>query len=258
MAEPPQAGTPRAYKLVSATYRDKAYPDGIFLVDEKRGEIELRQWVGRRKKEQAPVARFRFEPTTEVRVDGPLLKVSDLAITLESPEEAAEVAGLLRRPAREREASSVLSDSESAVRSFLESRGEAMAFLAKLKAEPREALLSAESSWPADYSGEPIDAVYSTYSSSLAVSLEKMTSSLADAEKSLGPGVTGRLYAVAYTIGAVQNSLFEGDSDLAQELAALQELGISSTAQELRAEDPTEKLLQRAHGSLSILANAPA
>ena len=256
MAEPAEDGTHHAYKLVSATYKDKAYPDGVFLVDETRGEIELRQWVGRRKKEQAPVARFRFEPTTEVSVDGPLLKVSELSITLESPAVAAQVAALLRRPAHEREANRVLADSESAVREFLKSRGEVLAFLSRLKADPREALLSAESSWGDDDTKEPIDAVCSSYSSNLALSLERMTSSVTDAERSLGPKVTERLYAVACTIGAIQDSLFEGDPGTAEEQSALRELGIAATALELRSEDAIERLLQRAHHSLLDLASA--
>jgi len=248
------AGTTRTYRLVSATYRDKSYEDGVFVLYEARGEIELRQLVGRKKNDQAPIARFRFEPTTEVKVDGPLLKVSDLSITLESPAVAGEIAQLLRRPAREREASLAVTESESAVREFLESREKAMAFLAKLKTKPREALLSAEALWASDDPNGPLEAVYSSYSSHLAVSLEKMTSSLKDAERGLGRRATGRLYAVAFTIKAVQDSLLDGDPDMAHELAALQELGISVTLQELRRESLVDWLMQRAHPAIVGLA----
>jgi hypothetical protein len=111
------------------------------------------------------------------------------------------------------------------------------------------------SMWTTDDT-EPLDAVYSKYSTLLAESLEKMTASLARGERVLGSGVTDRLYALAYTIGAVQNALFEGGSDLAEELAALRELGIATTAQELRMAKPAGLLMLRAHQGLVVLAAA--
>ncbi len=44
------ASKSRVYKLVSASYRDQAYDDGILLLDPAKREIELRQLAGRRKK----------------------------------------------------------------------------------------------------------------------------------------------------------------------------------------------------------------
>jgi len=242
-------GAFRTYRLVSATYRDKTYPDGTLRVNDAGSEIELRQWTGRRKKVETVVARFRLEPNTEVLVDGPLLRVSELSVTLESPGIAAEVADVLRRPAREREAVRVLSEAESSVTEFLETREEALSLLSRMKVDPRGALLSVGSMWTAD-DKEPLDAVYSGYSTRLSESLERMTSSLTSKEKSLGSGVTDRLFATAYAIGAVQNALFEEDSDMVQEMAALQELGISTTAQDLRMEKPAERLVLRAHHAL--------
>ena len=56
--------------------------------------------------------------------------------------------------------------------------------------------------------------------------------------------------------GAVQNALFESDSDLAEEIAALQELGIDTTAQDLRMGSPSERIMHRAHPVLvSLTAN---
>jgi hypothetical protein len=242
----PAAAPSRAYKLDSASYRDKTYPDGILLVDETGSEIELRQLTGKRKKDEVVVAKFHLEPNADVMVDGPLLRVSELSISLESPAVAQEVAELLRRPGREREASRRLSEAESPVSAFLEAREEALGLLSRMKVDPRGALLSAESMWTNDDT-EPLDAVYSAYSKRLSESLEKMTSSLSGTENSLGTGVADRLYALAYTLTAVQNALFAADSDLVQELAALQELGIATTAQDLRMEKPTERLMLRAH-----------
>lgn len=245
----------RAYKLVAATYRDKAYPDGILRVNEAGDEIELRQLSGRRKREEAVVARFRLEPDAEVSVDGRLLRVSELSITLESPALAGELADLLRRPAREREALRGLSDVEASLGGFLETRQEALNLLSRMRVDPRGALLSMESMWTADDT-EPLDAVYAGYSSRLSESLEKMKSSFASHEKSLGPALTERLFALAYSIGAVQNALFEGESDVAPELATLQELGIATTAEDLKLEKPTERLLLRAHQALVALATS--
>ena len=251
----PAGGPSRSYRLVSATYRDKTYRDGILRVDEVGSEIELRQWTGKRKMEEAVIARFRLEPNAEVLVDGPLLRVSELSVTLESPSIAVEVSELLSRPARESEAVRLLSEAESTVSGFLGTREEALNLLSRLKVDPRGALLGAESMWTAEGT-EPLDAVYSNYSIRLGESLQKMTSFLEGSEKSVGPAVTDRLYALAYTLGEVQNALFEGDSDLVQELAALLELGIATTAQDLRMEKAAERLVLRAHQALVAVATA--
>jgi hypothetical protein len=249
------AESSRKYKLVSATYLDKTYPDGILSVNEAGDEVELRQWTGKRKKEETTVARFRLEPNADVLVDGPLLRVSGLSITLESSGFAGEVADLLRRPAREREAMRILAEAEYSVSGFLTAREEALNFLLRVKVDPRGALLSVESLWTADDT-DPLDAVCSTYSMRLAESLEKMKSSLADYEKKLGSGVTDRLYALVYTIGAVQTAIFEAGSNLVPELAALQELGITVTAQDMRMEKLTERLMPKAHQGLVAFATA--
>jgi len=246
---------PRTYRLVSATYQDKAYPEGVLWVNEAGSEIELRKWTGKDRRTGTAVARFNLEPNVDVLVEGPLLRVSGLSITLESPGVAGEVADLLGRPAKESEAVRLLSEAESSVSGFLEAREEALNVLSRIKVDPRDALFEVQSMGTTDDT-EPLDAVYSHYSTLLAASLEKMTSSLATGEKALGSRVTNRLYALAYAIGAVQNALFEGGSDLAQELAALQELGIATTAEDLRMAKPTERLMLRAHQELVVLATA--
>jgi hypothetical protein len=218
--------------------------------------VELRQWIGRRKKAQETLTRFQTDPTAEVLVDGPMVRFSDFSVTLESPSKAAELADLLRRPAREREAVRLLSEAEKALLECVETRGEAMTFLSKMKVDPREALIGAQSLWAADDTKEPLEAVYSSHSARLAVSLEKMISSFGESEKKLGPGVVDRLYALAYTMGAVQDALFERDSDMVEELAALREMGVVTTAQDLRTRAPLEQLLQRAHPVLVGLSTA--
>jgi hypothetical protein len=245
----------RTYRLVSATYQDKAYPEGVLRVNEAGSEIELTKWTGKDRRTGAVVARFNLEPNVDVLVDGALLKVSGLSITLESPGVAGEVADLLRRPTREREAVMLVSEAESSVSGFLEVREEALNVLSRIRVDPRGALFEVQSMWTNDDT-EPLDAVYSKYSTLLAESLEKMTSSLAGGEKVLGSGVTNRLFALAYTIGAVQNALFEGDSDLVQEIASLHELGIETTAQDLRMPKPTERLMLRAHQELVVMVTA--
>ena len=137
------AGPKLTYKLISASFRDKTYADSVLLIDEANGEMELRQWTGRKKKEQTTIARFRIEPTAEVLVDGSLLRVAELSVTLESPSRAGEMADLLRMPARQRDSAKALSDAESAVSEFMSAREEALVFLAKVRFNPREALASA-------------------------------------------------------------------------------------------------------------------
>ena len=43
---------------------------------------------------------------------------------------------------------------------------------------------------------------------------------------------------------------FEGDSDMVEELSALREMGVVTTAQDLRTGAPLEQLIQRAHPAL--------
>jgi len=250
------AGGSRNYKVVSASLRGKTYSDLVLLMDEARFEVELKQWIGRRKKGQATLTRFPVDPTAEVLLDGPLLRFSELSVTLESPSKAAEIAEILRRPAREREAARLLSEAEKALLECVGTREEAMAFLAKMKVNPREALIGAESLWAVGDTKEPLEAVYSSYSGRLAVSLEKMTSSFAASETKLGPAVVDRLYALGYAMGAVQDALFEGDSDMVEELSALREMGVVTTAQELRSGMSLEQLAQRAHPILVGFATA--
>jgi hypothetical protein len=261
VSSPPPAGDAsteapsRAYRLVSATFQNREYPEGILRVNEAGSEIELRQWTGKKKRAEAVIARFNLEPNVEVLVDGALLRVSGLSVTLESPGAADEVAELLRRPAKELEAARLVSEAETSVSRLLEAREEALNALSRIKADPRNALFVVDSTSTAQ-PAEPLDSVYSTYSARLGESLESMKSSIAGAETGLGSSATERLYAVAYTIGAVQNALFEGDSDLVQELAALQELGIVATEQDLRVERPTARLMLQAHPVLVALATS--
>ena len=244
----------KIYKLVSATYLGKFYPEGLLLVDASRREIELREWVGKKKREQAVVARFRLEPHAVVLVEGATVKVHDLAVTLESSSVANEAASLFNdEPTKEVEEPKPLQDAVSAAMEFLKEREEAVGFFHELAANPRSALLGAESMWT-DQS-DPLDAVYAGYSGELAESLGKLKSSLADSERTLGPGASERLYAFIYTLGAIQNAMLAPDSTYAQEIAALKEFGISATVQELRAPGCAERLMERAHSALLASAN---
>jgi hypothetical protein len=254
----PAAGQTSEYRFVSATYGDKTYSNGVLLVDEARSEMELRQRVGMIRKRQTTVVKFRVEPTAKVVVDGTRLIVSELSVSLDSAAKAAALADVLGRPARELETAQGLSEAESALQEFIVSREQAIAFLLLMKVNPREAMLGAESLWAAEDSGDPFDAACSSYSARLADALERLTSSLASAEKKAGPVVAERIYALAYALGTIQNALLRGDLKQDQELAALQELGVAATAQDLQTEKPTERLLLRAHPVLVSLAASQA
>ncbi len=199
------------------------------------------------------VARFRADPDAELEADGAALKISDLSITLESPAVAMEIVELLGRPETNSEGLGQLARAESAVTGFLKTREEAMRFFAWAKVSPREALLSKESELPFDTTKDPLDVVYSSYSTRLSESLDRMNLSLGEAETLLGPKAVERLYALAYTIGQVQNSLFEGQPDLAKEVGCLAELGVVATAQDLRDEKLAEELMLRAHKGLEAM-----
>lgn len=249
--EPPQERPSSTYRLLSATFRDQTYPEGILWIDESRAEIELRQLIGKKRKQEVVVARFKVEANASVVADATVVRVSELSINLESPETAAKVADILQRPAKEREAQKLLSDTESIMAGFLETREEAMTLLSRIKTDPRGALVSVQSMWTAG-DKDPAEAVYSAYSSKVAESLDKTKTAISTAEKTVGPVVAERLYALAYTVGAVQDALFRGGS-LAPEVAALQELGVATTAQDLRMEKPSSRIMTRAHPVLVTL-----
>lgn len=243
----------RTYSVLSANFRDKAYPESFLFFNDDRNEMELREWTGKKKKDQTIIARFRVEPSASVLVDGPVLRVSELSITFDTPAAAQEVAELLRQPAKQREYLILLSEGEAAVKDVLKTKEEAVAFLAMMRTDPRRALVGSSSLWPEDDVREPFEAIQAAYSARVSDSLEKMKSSLATTEHHLGAAIAKKLYAVAYTIGAVQEANFRGDPDLTQEITALSALGIVVTVEELRAGISAEKLLQRAHPALVSL-----
>ena len=256
-SETPQERPTSTYKLLSATFRDQSYPDGILWVDESRGEIELRQLIGKKRKQEVVVARFKVEANASVVADATVVRISELSMNLESPEAAAKVADILQRPARERDAQKLLSDTESVMTGFLETREEAMAVLARIKTDPRGALVSVQSMWTTG-DKEPAEAVYSAYSLKVAESHDKTKAAISTAERGLGPVVAERLYALAYAVGAVQDALFKAGS-LAPEVAALQELGVATTAQDIRMEKPSSRIMARAHPVLvAMLESRPS
>lgn len=255
MAASNDEGPRRSYKLVSAIFRDRAYSGGTLLFYEAQKEIEFRQRTGRGK-EEVVVARFRVEPEADVKSEGAVLKISELSLTLESPEAAGEVAGILRPPLKERQDLKQLAEAESLISKFLVTREEAVNLLLRTKTDPRSALLGDESVWASDDTTDPLDAVYSSYSARLTESFDQMSSFLEGAEGKLGSDTTERLYALTYTVGVVQNALFEAGSDLANEIAALQELGVTTTAEDLRMEKLVEPLMAKAHPALEAFATA--
>lgn len=218
--------------------------------------MELRQWSGKKKKEETAMARFKVEPNAEVKVDGAVLTVSELSVTFESPEVAAEVAELLRNPARRREALRLLSEAESSVKGFLEKREEALAVLSQMRVDPQGAFFRARAMWAPDDPRPPIDAVYSGYSALLGESLSGTTSFLATSEANLGTPVVERLFALTYVIGAVQDSVFEREENPAKQLAALQELGVTAQQGDLKPEKLAERLMLKAHPSLDAMVSA--
>ena len=217
--------------------------------------MELRQLVTkRRKKVETVIARFRVEPTAEVKVEGAVLHASELSITLESEGLAQEVAGVLKRPVPDDGRTKALQDAEASVIGFLKEREEVLAFLSQMRVDPREAVLARRSMWAEEDAREPFEAIRSSYAKELTGSLETLKACLAAAEKALGPKVSGRLCALACNIAAAQDALLDAQSDLGPELAALQELGIAMTAEDLRLGEPTERLMLRAHTGLESLA----
>lgn len=250
----PAASFSRAYKLPSGTYRRVAWKDGLLYFSPERREIEVRQFVGWRKKKQRVVARFRAEQEAAVDVDGASLKVGELSITLESPTVASEIAEVLNLPKKQREEQKrLLSEAEAMVTGFLLVRDHAVRALAKVKDNPRDGLIALMSEVNFDAKEEPLQEVYSTYSARLKESLEGVESYLKGARGQLGPRVIERLCALAFTIGLVQDAALRPDSEVSDWLSALQELGVKANSEELASEGATQELIAKAHPALEGL-----
>ncbi|MDG6915810.1 MAG: hypothetical protein JRN23_02940 [Nitrososphaerota archaeon] len=224
------------------------------MVDEARRLLEVRSGGDRRSSEETLVARFRVEQSATVTADGKSLRVSDLTLKLDSSRSAAEVAAILKRGTPAPVDTDALARAEGALGSCLGAREEAMGFLSRARADPRGALLAAGSMSHAAVAGGLLEAVVSEYSARLSGAVDEAKSVLVAAEASIGAQTAERLSAVACTVGAVQDALFEGRSDLSQEVQALQGLGLSVTAEELRMEGLAERLMARARPVLEAVS----
>jgi hypothetical protein len=203
------------------------------------------------------VARFAVQDQAEISTEGTTLRVSELSLRLESSDVALEVAKLLRAPALTGPDSDPLPQAEERLRDFLVAREEALGFLQSVRKDPRAALLAAQSMWPQGDTGDPYDAISSAFASRVTRSQQAARAFLDAVQMRIGYTTMQRLYALAYTVGASQDALFSG-SDATLELAALQELGIPTTMEDLRLAKSSEKLMERAHPVLEALAQASA
>lgn len=243
-----------SFRIESGAFHDRRFKEGILVVEYAKRLLELHQFANRKSKEEVLVARFKVEPHAEVSADGKTLRVSELTLKLDSPRSAGEVLSLLRRAPPEPPKTDPLSEAEAAVRSCLEAREEAMAFLSRVRTDFRGALLGSAWMWKAGDERTPLEAVVSEYSARVGGGLDAAKTLVSGAEGALGGPTVERLYALACTLGAIQDAMFEGSSELTEEVQALKALGVSVTAEELRMDKLSERVMLRAHPVLQGLS----
>lgn len=243
-----------SFRIESGNFHDRKFKEGVLVVHYAKRLLELMQYADRKSKQEVLVARFKVEPHAEISADGKTLRVSELTLKLDSPRSAAEVVSLLERAPPPPPKTDPLSQAEAAVKSCIDAREDAMGFLSRARVDHRAALLGSASMWKQGDERNPFEAVVSEYSARVDAALDGAKAVVSGTEGALGGPAAERLCALACTVGAIQDALFEGGSDLAHEVQALKDLGVSVTVEELRMDKLSERIMPRAHPVLVALS----
>jgi hypothetical protein len=144
---------------------------------------------------------------------------------VESDERASEISQLIwkRETQVRQQQAGGLAKAESAALEFLRDREGTIAFISKLKEDPKAALLSQSQMW-IDKNRNPLDEILGAHAKRMSDAFEKFKVSVKDAETQIGEEATERLFAIVYCLGLIQDGLLTG-GDLKAELGFLNELG---------------------------------
>ncbi len=120
---------------------------------------------------------FTYDASTTVDVQGRLLTVNkDILMEASEQGESTRIADLMLQPRKEAEVNSrqLLLHGEEAIRSFLEIREEALAFLSNLQTNPRKTMLELSTRLAEEQVNDPIDAMTKLYFERLAKSMDDL------------------------------------------------------------------------------------
>ena len=219
------------FRLRSAEYLEKFYEKCYLEIDGDSGSLEVSYMRGFLGKTRTSLTKMEFDATTTVLAQGTRVTLKGLVMVAESEADASEIARIFRMPAVALAAATaakenVASDAGEAVHAFLKGREESLLILAKLAQDPRGVAVSSFAA-SADDASDPVDAVVVDASKRLSEPLEKMNSSLEKLEASGAKELSEKLYAVAYALGSLQDSIFSAKAVTEPELIFLADLGIT-------------------------------
>ena len=177
-------------------------------------EVTCRE--GRVRKRDAVVARAGFDEARP-RIVGDELVIAGVSVRLSRPD-AEAVMNTLVGPRR----SKVLQEVGDAARGFLEARARSMEFSAELRERPREALFRAKVASP-ESAEESIDSTQGTLAGETKRSFESLRALLADEKNGLTPSGANKIWATAYAVCLIQDSVRSKDEGEAR--GALEFLG---------------------------------
>jgi len=230
------------FLLASADYQGEAHESCELEIDDKSRTIEVTYMKGIGRKTKTRLVRMTWDASTPISVRGLRVQVGELNMTVEGEADAKEVGRILRMPAAAIQAQrdKAAAEAEEAVRAFLKAREESLVLLTKLRQDPRAAVSQAKSD---DEGGDPIDEAMVAYSKRLADPFKRMTSSIERLDSEGEKDRSEKLYALAYALGSLQDSAFEGRPTTEEESVFLADLGVLVPKQGLKLGNMSETLL---------------
>lgn len=218
------------YRLASAAYGGKTYPKAFVTIDVDANKIELQRAAGLGGRGRKVVVTLSFDSRSEVSVEGQKIHFQSLEMVASDEEDAADIAGLLRGPA-ERERRIIESETTvwRGVVDFLKLREEAVAFLLRLRENPRKASLSLAATWD-DKETLPVEQYLSRSAGSLAKSFENLKDTLTIRSREGGAENVAKICAFVYASGLLQNALFNGAPELSYFRDSFAEFGVDVIA----------------------------
>jgi hypothetical protein len=250
----------KEYELSRVKKDGKEHSNCALAIDEEKGYAQIKYKRGLRR-ELFQLVDFYYDASTVIDLEGERLRVGELEMVAKSRGEAGTIAESIRKPAAElrKQAESALAEAEAAAQGFLVAREAAILTLMKLKKDPRGTLLDVSASWK-DLTGDPVDQLYSSFQENLLTSKEKMDAEIEAIRWKVGTKAVERLYAFCYAVGKLQDAIFSGSAENAEEVKkSLVELGIrGADIKDVPLEGSSQRIVRLATPVLFLMIELPA
>jgi len=252
------------FKLKSIKYSNKQYREGLIRINEGNREVEVLYRKTRLfRSSWETITKFTYDAQTVISVSGTMATIDDLYMDVESIHDSETISNLISKPRHEQEAllqatrkrfEEVLQQVEEPTRGFLTLRTKTLSFISDLKTTPRQALLQLSSMLP-EVTEDPVSEILQIYSERLQRALEEIRAALDVVDEGIGRTLIGKIYALIYGIGVIQNAVFKGDEAYMETGVGLLSQVCSKDLKEidlrgLPLDEVTNRLLDESFGSL--------